>query len=233
MDLTVIILIIVLIVILYLFYKYFIASSSQVVSTVYLNKAATAKTITDKPTVVNFSVACWVYVNSWSTTSNKNIYSLMKDSGTGKPIMSLDLDKTAPTMTTTIYNSSGTPTMINVTDNFPLQRWVLTIVSVSNSIVDCYLDGRLISSFQLPTGTLTPADDAKSLTMNFATPVNGVYTPVDIFIYGVSRYAYGMDPGTAQNLYYYSSPPATSSNNYNVVLELEKDGQVSNSYRLF
>jgi hypothetical protein len=42
-----------------------------------------------------------------------------------------------------------------------------------------------------------------------------------------------MDPGTAQNLYYYSSPPATSSNNYNVVLELEKDGQVSNSYRLF
>jgi hypothetical protein len=174
-------------------------------------------------------------VNSWNTTSTKNIYSLFNDSGVGgKPIMSLDLDTTTPTMTTTIYNSSGIPTTINLTDNFPLQRWVLTIVSVSNGIVDCYLDGRLISSFQLSIGSLTPVGNAKSLTMKFATPVSGAgYTAVDIFIYGVNRYPYGMDPGTAQNLYYYSSPPATSSNNYNVVLELEKNGNVSNSYRLF
>jgi len=232
MDLTVIILIIVLIVILYLFYKYFIASSSQVVSTVYLNTAAKAQTITASPTVVNYSIACWVYVNSWNTTVSKNIYSLLNDAG--KPIVSLDLAQTAPTLTTTLYNkASASPTTIDITDNFPLQRWVLTIVSVSNGIVDCYLDGRMISSFQLPVGTLPPVDNAKSLTMNFATPVNGVYTPVDIFIYGVNRYAYGMDPGTAQNIYYYSSPPATSSNNYNVVLELEKNGQVSNSYSLF
>jgi len=231
MDLTVIILIIVLIVILYLFYIYFIASSSQVVSTVYLNKSASPTTITDSPSAVSFSIACWIYVNSWSTTSSKNIYCLLNDQGQG--IVSLDLGQTAPTLTTTVYASSGNPTTIDITDNFPLQRWVLSIVSISNGIVDCYLDGRLISSFQLPVGTMPPVQNAKTLTMNFATPANGVYTPVDIFIYGVNRYAYGMDPGTAQNLYYYNSPPATSSNNYNVILELEQNGQVSNSYKLF
>lgn len=230
MDLTVVLLIIVLIIILYLFYKYFIASSSTVVSTLYLNTAVSAQTITATPTAANFSIACWVYVNSWSTNAAKNIYVL--SNGT-TPIVSLDLDTTMPTLSTTFFFGSQENTKIEITDNFPLQRWVQTIVSISSGIIDCYLDGRLVSSYQLSPGSDVPVGSAKSLTMTFATPVNGAYTGVDIFLFGVNRYTYPMDPATAQNLYYNSSPPATSSNNYNVILELQKNGQVSNSYSLF
>ena len=73
--------------------------------------------------------------------------------------------------------------------------------------------------------------------MDYAKPTTadgsiGAYTPIDVFLYSVQRYSYAMDPGTAQNLYYYSSPPASSSVNYNVVVEIEKNGQVANSFQL-
>jgi hypothetical protein len=72
--------------------------------------------------------------------------------------------------------------------------------------------------------------------MDYAKPIESgqirTYTPIDVFLYSVQRYSYAMDPATAQNLYYYSSPPTNSSINYNVVVELEKNGQVSNSFKL-
>jgi len=226
MDLTVILLIIVLIVILYLFYTFFIASTSQVVTSVYLGKATTAQTITDTPTAANFSVGVWVYVNSWDNTNDKNIFYLTTDGGT--LLVSLDLGKTAPTLTTTV----GT-TKIDITENFPLQKWVYIIVSVSSSIVDCYLDGRLVSSYQMPVTNTLSTTGAKSVKVSFATPRGGAYLSEDIYLYSFNRYTYPMDPSTAQNNYYWSSPPATSSNSYSVSIELDKNGQTEKQIKLF
>jgi len=206
----------------------------------YLKTSVSSQSITDTPTAANFCVFAWVYVNSWDTTALKNIFVLSNGSS---PILTLDLDKTKPTLSTTIYGLSTDPAIgatsnpIIITNNFPIQRWVFVIVSVSSSIVDCYLDGRLVSSYQLPSNLNTNVSNAKTLTMDYAKPTSsngaiGSYTPIDVFLYSVQRYSYAMDPTTAQNLYYYSSPPASSSINYNVVVELEKNGQVSNSFKL-
>jgi hypothetical protein len=230
MDLTVILLIIVLIIILYLFYTFFIASTSQVVSSVYLGKATTAQTITDNPTAANFSVGVWVYVNSWDNTHAKNIFYLSTTSGTSNTsrLVSLDIGTTAPTLTTTVGS-----TTIDITENLPLQKWVYIIVSVSSSIVDCYLDGRLVSSYQLPLTSVLNTTGAKSLSVSFATPNGGAYLSEDIYLYSFNRYSYPMDPSTAQSNYYWSSPPSTSSNNYSVSIELDKNGQTEKQIKLF
>jgi hypothetical protein len=226
MDLTVILLIIVLIVILYLFYTFFIASTSTIVTSVYLGSATTAQTITDTPTAANFSVGVWVYVNSWDNTHAKNIYYMTTNNST--LLVSLDLATTTPTLSTTV----GT-TKIDITDNFPLQKWVYVIVSVSSSIVDCYLDGRLVSSYQLPLTQLPNTSGAKTLSVGFATPNGGAYLSEDIYLYSFNRYTYPMDPSTAQNNYYWASPPSTSSNNYSISIELDKNGQKEKQFKLF
>jgi hypothetical protein len=38
---------------------------------------------------------------------------------------------------------------ITITNNFPVQKWVYIIISADNKIIDCYIDGKLVTSQQL------------------------------------------------------------------------------------
>jgi hypothetical protein len=91
------------------------------------------------PKSQSFSYSVWIFVNSWNNNIAKNIYT--NSSG----LISLDLGATSPTLTTKIGTNS-----ITITQNFPIQKWVCVVVSVDSQIVDCYLDGKLLTSTQLP-----------------------------------------------------------------------------------
>lgn len=218
MDFTVILLILVLIVILYLFYIYFIASTSKLVSSAYLMNSVNPIDIADQPTVTNFAVGIWVYMNSWNTETSKNIFSL---SNGAKQLVSLDLGSTEPTLTANVADNE-----IVLTNNFPVQKWVFVIISVSNNIVDSYLDGRLVTSYQLPLSTQIGVSGATKLTVSF--------TPgVDAYIYNFQRWAYSMDPQTAQSAYYYGAPSTNSAMSYNLSVALKKGGSEYASASLF
>ena len=94
---------------------------------------STAMTI---PASTRYSYGIWVYVNTWSDVS-KTIFSRNND-------ILLYLDEKTPTLKvmlnpkSTSTNADGvlntskltgnSPSIINVTDNFPLQKWVFIIV---------------------------------------------------------------------------------------------------------
>jgi len=232
MDFTLVLLILILIVILYLFYVYFIASSKKLVSSIYLLNNTSAVTITDSPTVTNFSLGLWIYINSWNITaqadnnapSTTNIFTLSNGSA---PLVSLDLGNTAPVLTTTItLTGNATSQLINLTNNFPIQRWVFVIVSVSNNIVDGYLDGRLVTSYQLPLGSQISVSGATSLTLNMGKGM-------DAYVYNFQRWSYPMDPQTAQSTYYYGAPSSKTAMNYNLSLSVLKDGATFSSMSVF
>jgi len=230
MDFTVILLIFILIVIIYLFYVYFIASTNKIVNSVYLNTKNTATTTNSSPTLTNFSIDFWIYVNSWNSGTPKNIIT-MSSSNNGQ-FLSVDLDSTAPTLSTTVNlagASSPNPQII-ITKNFPVQKWVYVIVSISNNLVDCYLDGRLVSSYQIQGAATVNVANASGIIINYGNGGNG---GIDAYLYNLNRYLFPMDTDTAQRKYYYGAPSASGGNSYNVNFSVTKSGSPVAAYSLF
>ncbi len=79
--------------------------------------------------------------------------------------------------------------IINVTDNFPLQKWVFIVVSVDNYIVDVYLDGKLVKSVQI--SQVNP-DSTSNVYVG---------SGYDAYIANFQRWSYPLDPQTAWNSY--------------------------------
>jgi hypothetical protein len=66
----------------------------------------------------------------------------------------LYLDKQSPTLKCDVILSDSTSAApskkeLMITNNFPLQKWVGVIISFDNQYLDCYLDGKLVISYQI------------------------------------------------------------------------------------
>jgi hypothetical protein len=148
MNVALIILIIVILV-LVLYLVYYVGFSAQTL--IDLNKSnpvITTDNITN-PTSTSFTYGMWVYVNNWSSGVKEIVKAQLPNNGATKVRVYLDSD--SPTLKTDIYttdNSAPTKT-VTITNNFPIQRWVYIVISVEGSVVDCYLDGKLVKSQQL------------------------------------------------------------------------------------
>jgi hypothetical protein len=51
---------------------------------------------------------------------------------------------------------TSTTTVVNITNDFPIQKWVYFVVNVKDNLVECYLNGKLIKS-QIVTDDLSPS----------------------------------------------------------------------------
>jgi hypothetical protein len=144
---------------------------------------------------------------------------------TNNPDVALYLDSTTPTLYLYIASSiSGNPgTTIIITNNFPIQAWAYVIVSVNGDLVDIYLNGKLITSQQLP---FIPVVSANGITM-------GDGNNPDIYLAMFNRYPYVMDPQTAWNNYLQANGMSNVLPNYNVVLSILQNNQQTSSYQLF
>ena len=60
--------------------------------------------------------------------------------------MQLYLDQNSPILKCDIVMTDDSSKTIEITDNFPLQKWVHVLVSVDNQYIDCYVDGKLVKS---------------------------------------------------------------------------------------
>jgi hypothetical protein len=101
------------------------------------------------------------------------------------------LDSTSPTLKADIYTTdTSAPTKtVTITNNFPVQRWVYIVISVEGSVVDCYLDGKLVKSQQL------------QFLPSIGSEYTIVYGQFDAFVTKFSRIATPSDPQKVWNNY--------------------------------
>ena len=99
----------------------------------------------------------------------------------------IKIDGAAPKLSVE-YSSNQAKKEHLITDNLPLQTWVHLIVSIDNTFVDVYMNGKLIKSFK-------DTIDAPSSTSNL------VYGQVNCYLAKLTRTTNATDPQTAWDSY--------------------------------
>jgi hypothetical protein len=170
-----------------------------------------------KPGSSNFYYAVWVYVNTWDVASKQ----LFKHDN-----ISLTLDTTSPNLLFTYKSNSS----VTVTTEFPIQKWTHVAINKVGSVLDFYLDGKLVKSYQEPGAITNPSATSSILFGNQTGPKN------DIFLAKFQRSPNALDPRTAWGLYL-SGPgtgvPMSSDYNYNLSMSVIKDDIVQKTYKLY
>ena len=221
------ILLIILVLVLVFYAIYYVYNSTQ---TLYNLNDKTPEIAFDKityPQSTRYSYKMWIFVNSWSNAQKVIINPSGAD---GSPSnLKLYLDASSPTLKCDILTTDpgANPTkQVVITNNFPLQRWVYIGVSVDGSIVDCYIDGKLIRSADLgfPSDLTNASAASKNLTIRFGQ--------FDAFLTKFSRINGATDPQTAWNEYMsgngYESKLAPS---YGFQFSVNKDKDIIASYK--
>ena len=180
-----------------------------------------------KPDANDFTYGIWIYVNKWSDPSgNEGIVFKRADeielkfvSGGAMQVTPVTVPVTGP---------------INITSNFPIQKWVfVTLVSQQNNM-DVYLDGKMVKSIQM-RGKIAPGIDEDGAANNGITFGNGIL-PKNTTISKFTRFTYSMNPQDVWTQYMKgngSNGLANATGDMDVNLSIMKDGIVSSSYKLF
>ena len=204
MNSLVIILGIVIVFFIYLLFKYLTNTSTTVSPSADFTKAIPTITGDSLTAATNLSYAygIWLYVQNWDPSAQKTIFYRPNN-------IHVYLDKNTPTLYCKMWLSNGSTQLITITNTFPLQKWVYIIVSVDNQFVDCYLDGKLVVSQQIPPplqpvdSTTSPLYLGNSGTPNFSAGVSGVSLgsgwSANALIF--TRWTTPVDPQTAWNWY--------------------------------
>lgn len=219
---------VIIIILIYLVYIYYFNTATTLSSSLWLNQNNPPITTISNPNSSIFTYGVWIYVNTWGQGPTN----LFNCSTSNQSHFSLDLPVTSPTLTCSINtgvtacNPSGTPTVITLTNNFGIQRWVYVLISVNTNIVDCYLDGRLVTSTQLNgIPTISCSNITNNWSVNFGSG--------DIYISNFQRWTTPTDPSTA--LSYYNVKPSSTKlfSSYGANVQVTKNNIAQQSIKIF
>ena len=154
---------IIIVVLIYVLYKYFTTSTATLGSLVDLSKTDlntpfTKDTDLQDAATTRYSYGLWLYIDTWNTNQDKPIFyrkaiaTITGATGTAAMLydIKLYLDRSTPTLKCEFYTTDiAKRETITITTNFPIQKWVYITISVDNKIIDCYIDGKLVTSQQL------------------------------------------------------------------------------------
>lgn len=168
-----------------------------------------------------YTYSMWVYVNTWSR-GTKTIFCAGPST---QPDCALTLDSTSPTLICT-FKGDGTSTQpITITDNFPVSKWVYVTVAVNVTVVDCYLNGKLVKSHQLTT--LPPMPTFTEIT----------FGRFDCNLVGFTRVPIYEDAGSIEAKYLrgngYSASASLVIPKYGLKVGVTKDGVSDSNFTLF
>ena len=180
-----------------------------------------------EPASRKYSYELWIYLYNFQS-SNTQEYIISRDgTGTNKNI-GIYIDKTSPSLTIeySATQSGGTSAKktVVVTDNFPLQTWAHVIVSVDNSYIDVYLNGKLLKSIY----------DASIDTPSQTSPIK--YGKVNCNLAKLSRTVLPTDPQTAWDKYSAGNgenPMAKYLSSFGLTMSLNKNNQEYSKITLF
>lgn len=235
-PLVVVLGVLLVVIILMSLFSSFFSGSTTMIDKVNLLTAAPPRTPVDKldnAASPSRTYSVWIYVNTWNDNSRyKMIFGREND-------IVLYLDKANAKLKCKIkptagdiVNVNGTqnnPTdlnkVIDITNDFPIQKWVfVTIVVDAANIVDYYLDGKLVKSVKLQDVLISGTSDIEYGKSH------------DTWIAQFKRSAKTVGPQDVWNMYAKGNPGSNLSSalgNYNVNLSILKDNAVSSSLSLF
>ena len=216
MDLKLIVLGAILLIVLYILFQVFTKKRVSLGKAEKLSKDPVTYSYNTMsiPGSANYYILLWLYVDSLGNTDTV-LYTL--DGG--------NLLKVFLTNKGELKYSVNIETKI-VVDSFPIQTWSCLILSIEgNSVIDTYLNGKLVKSHKLGT-TLTSTDTSSVLSLGSADNTDDT----DIKVTKFERKAITMDPATAYELYNSDKPNNSMGSmfsDYGISLRLTKN---SSSY---
>ena len=235
----------------FVYVNYFGAQTNSTSSTLWLNNDNVAVTNASftytkivNPTSTAYTFSMWVYINSWPTGGNANIFNCKSVAG-DKNYFSVNLPDSTPTLNCVIATDksqkgdAGNQNTIVITNNMGIQRWVNVVISVNANIVDCYIDGKLVTSQQLNSGSgMSPTT---TIATNFSTAsssgaggwnINFGVGP-DIYISNFKRTAVSSDPATVATNYSVKPSGSKTATSYSGILQINKNNQPVSTINLF
>ncbi len=239
MNTILIVLGVLLIIILYVSFFVFTGSQSLTAKVdLGTQQAAITADKIGNPGSVRYSFETWVYVYQFET-GGKYLFSrgstITTDSKHNKNI-GLKLGSSSPellleyTVAGTVGSSVGQITAENkykslaISNNFPIQTWTHVIVSIDNSYIDVYMNGKLVKSIQ---ATL----EAPSTNSSIEYGVTKAYLAKFV------RNTYPIDPQTAWDRYTagngMSSSMSSMLGNFGATVVLNKDAAEYSKLKLF
>jgi Concanavalin A-like lectin/glucanases superfamily len=226
MDITTIFMIIIVVILIYVLYIYFVKKSAVIATSAsLLNGNNQPITTINSGQSTQFAYGIWVYVNTWNTTTQKIIFQRQGGS------ISLYLDSNKPSLYCHISTNPPTPPGENgdilITDNFPVQKWVYIVVSMDTNILDCYLDGKLITSNKMAGTSVSPGPASKDPIL--------LGSGWDAYIAGFNNWAGPIGPQEAWDSYLTGNGNTVSRffSAYGMTLSFSKDNVEQSSYKIF
>jgi hypothetical protein len=235
-----IILAIVVILLFYILYRFFMLKSTELTSTASLLDSNPAISIENKPTSTRYSYGIWIYVNSWDSSIEKTIFDRANN-------IKLYFSPSAPVLNCDITMGDSTSTTIEITDNFPLQKWVHIVTSVDNQYLDAYLDGKLVKSGRLYNEKVVAVAATSTVTAVTGSPESTPKTPgdenmivgggtnYDAYIAKFNHWALPLDPQTVWSTYSEGNGQSGMNNyisSYGIDLSILKDNVEQSKYSL-
>ena len=185
-----------------------------------------------KPDAVRYTYNVWIYMDKpIQNNTSTQIFDRINDLG-------LFIDGTTSTLSMKLHRRINTNTSSSshdmeyqISNNFPLQKWTLITISIDNSTIDMYLDGKLVKSVidTVGIGGMKHSPDNTS-NISFGI-ISGTYMSK------FSRVLSPSNPQTAWNSYMEGSGSdkglANLVNRYNMNISLMRDNAVTRSISLF
>ena len=182
----------------------------------------------------NRTYSIWVYMNTWAAGVNKMIIGR-----TGDMLLYLDANsailksKIAPTDQELVNANGGTTAIttkvVDITNNFPIQKWVFITVSVdSTGVCDYYLDGKLVKSVKIESEAALIGSSNVDMPIKFGTGH-------DTYIADLKRVPKTKGPQDVWNAYSSGNSGSNMQSavgNYNVNLSILKDNVATSSYSI-
>lgn len=222
---AIILIIIVVFMLYYILYTFF-SNKTTIYKQTYLGNGVPSVPLGDMPGIGNkqYSLDLWVYANTVKGASGPSTFGSNNPKGNlffigdlNNSYVSVDLfnDGSAE------VNFSANGPKLLIAKNFPLQRWEHIIINVNNSLIEIYLDGKLIRSLKSPTPPATP-------TVNSSI----FFGSGDIFIAQLNRNLFLYDANLAYNTYIkgnngYRVTP------YSATFSLLKNNQPTYNYQIW
>lgn len=228
MNYIIIILGVIIILLIYILIRYVMATSSELTAKANLNEDIGSVPIKNGPSNTSYSYGLWIYVNSWDMSRAKTIFNRTDN-------MQLYLDQNSPILKCDILMTDDSSKTIEITDNFPLQKWVHVLVSVDNQYIDCYVDGKLVKSGrayyetdeQITTPKQPPGVD-KEMKL-------GGTTRFDAYITKFKHWDEATNPETAYSAYIEGNGQGVQNfmANYGLDVLVKKDDVEQSKFTLF
>lgn len=225
METVTISLAIIVVILVYILYTYFVNKSSVISKSASLKEGGNSP-ITDinSGQSTRYAYGIWVYVNTWDTNREKTIFSRDKS-------IRLYLEANKPSLhcTITCVAANGSALVdqtILITDNFAVQKWVYVVISSDNTIIDAYLDGKLVNSTKLLTSPNQPGNGKDA-------PI--IYgTGWDCYVAGFKNWSSPIGPQEAWDSYLIGNGNAVSNmfGSYSLNMNVLKDNIQQSSYTI-